>query len=167
MGARLRCDTIWHAPKVETAEFDAISRDAPLARGEGRLGRVWQCAELDWMVDLAKDPLNRRASAVAAAGLHAGVAFPILFLGGDVLGVIEFYGRAARVRDEDQLATLATIGSQSRPVYADERRAEAAVQERRERRFRALIEYSYDAIVLLDANYKILRQPGCNADEWL
>ena len=153
LGARLRCDTIWHAPKVETAEFDAISRDPPLARGEGRLGRVWQCAESDWMIDLAKDPLNRRASAVAAAGLHAGVAFPILF-GGDVLGVIEFYGRAARVRDEDQLATLATIGSQI-GLFMKRKRAEAAVQES-EKRFRALIEYSYDAIVLLDANYKIL-----------
>src|SRR5271163_3310431 len=110
-GAPLRCDSLWHGQDIETAEFATATRERAYASGEGRLGQVWRSAKPIWMVDATTDPGFVRAAAAAKAGLHGGVIFPIL-LDTEALGVVEFFSRAARERDEDQLATLSAIGSQ-------------------------------------------------------
>ena len=55
-------------------------------------------------------------------GLHAAFGFPIL-LGGEVLGVIEFFSREIRQPDQELLNVLATIGSQI-GQFIERRRAE-------------------------------------------
>src|SRR5262249_27648430 len=47
-GAPLRCETLWSAPNIETAEFDAASRELPFMSGQGVVGQVWQHAIPRW-----------------------------------------------------------------------------------------------------------------------
>jgi PAS domain S-box-containing protein len=130
-GAPLRCDCLWRAPDIETTEFATVSRERSFAAGEGLVGQVWRSAKPIWMVDATTEPKFLRAAAAAKAGLHGGVIFPIL-LDTEALGVVEFFSRAARERDEDQLATLSAIGSQI-GQFIKRRRAEAALRSSEER----------------------------------
>ena len=85
-------------------------------------------------------PRRRRES-----GLHGGVIFPVL-LDTEALGVVEFFSRAARERDEEQLATLSAIGSQI-GQFIKRRRAEAALRASEER-WRRLFETSAAGMAL-------------------
>ena len=103
------------------------------------------------------------------AGLHGGVIFPIL-LDTEALGVVEFFSRAVRERDEEQLATLSAIGSQI-GQFIKRRRAEAALRASEER-WRRLFETSAAgmALVRLDgvftaANPALQRMLGRSEDE--
>ncbi len=107
----MRCTSIWHAPNLEAAEFDAISQGTAGTPGRSLKGHVWQQAEPTWIADVTQDPNFMRAPIAARVGLRGAIAFPILLRGGTV-GVMEFFSRAVRQPDEEQLATLATIGSQ-------------------------------------------------------
>ena len=137
--APLRCDMLWRAPDVETAEIDRVSREWVFASGEGLVGQVWRTAKPIWMIDATTQPGFLRAEAVVRDGLHGGVIFPVL-LDARALAVIEFLSRAARDRDEEQLATLTAIGSQI-GQFIQRRRAEAALRVSEER-WRKLFETS-------------------------
>ena len=67
----------------------------------------------------------QRTPVAARERLHAAFGFPIL-LGGEVLGVIEFFSREIRQPDHELLATLATIGSQI-GQFIERKRAEEAL----------------------------------------
>ncbi len=151
--ALLRCDYTWSAPTVQTAEFEAISRESALPSGQSWAGKVWRNGLPAWMADTATEPDFMRAPAAARANLSSAVAFPIL-VGGEVLGVVEFFSRASRRRDEEQLAALLAIGSQI-GQFIMRKRAEEALQES-EKRFRALVERGYDAVLLSNADGKII-----------
>jgi PAS domain S-box-containing protein len=138
-GAALRCDCLWRAPDIEIREFDTVSRERSFRLREGRLGQVWQTASPSWIIDATAEPEFLRAEAASHSGLHGGVIFPIL-LDTEALGVAEFFSRAARERDEDQLATLSAIGSQI-GQFIKRRRAEAASRASEER-WRKLFEIS-------------------------
>ncbi len=147
-GGTLRCDCLWHAPHIATtelAEFDMIRQERSFAAGQGRLGQVWRSGLPTWMVDAATEPDFLRASNAASAGLHGGVIFPIL-LDTDALGVAEFFSRAPRERDEEQLATLSAIGSQI-GQFIKRRSAELAVRAA-EDRWRRLFETSAAGMAL-------------------
>ena len=144
-GAALRCDCLWHAPDIETAEFDTVSRERTFRLREGRLGQVWQSASPSWIVDATTEPGFLRASAASQAGLHGGVIFPIL-LDTEALGVVEFFSRAALERDLEQLATLSAIGSQI-GQFIKRRSAEAALRAS-ENRWRKLFETSSAGMAL-------------------
>ena len=141
-GPTLRCDSVWHAPHIETAEFaefDMIRQKRAFAAGEGRLGQVWRSGVPAWMVDATTEPGFLRASVATRAGLHGGVIFPIL-LDADALGVAEFFSRAPQERDEEQLATLSAIGSQI-GQFIKRRSAEEGLRASEER-WRRLFETS-------------------------
>ena len=121
------------------------------------------------MVDATTEPQFLRASAAARAGLHGGVIFPIL-LDTEALGVVEFFSRAAREPDAEQLATLSAIGSQI-GQFIKRRRAEAALRASEER-WRRLFETSAAgmALVRLDgvftaANPALQRMLGRTEEE--
>ena len=143
--APLRCDCLWHALDIETAEFDAISQRRTLRAWEGRLGEVWRTASPSWIVDAPTEPGFLRAGAASRAGLHGGVIFPIM-LDTEALGVIEFFSRAARERDQEQLATLSAIGSQI-GQFMKRRTAEAELRISEER-WRRLFETSAAGMAL-------------------
>jgi PAS domain S-box-containing protein len=167
--AIIQCANIWHAPNIEATQLDASSRETTFTPGQGLPGHVWQSAEPAWIADAAKDSRFLRVAAAKEAGLRGAAIFPIL-LGGEALGVIEFFSRAVRTCDEEQLRTLSIIGSQI-GQFILQKRAEEALQ-RSERRFRALIEHSTDAVFLatdegtvLYASPSIERVLGYSAEE--
>jgi PAS domain S-box-containing protein len=167
--APLRCDILWHAPDIESTELDIVSREWVFAADEGLVGQVWRTARAVWMVDATTQPGFLRASAAAKAGLHGAVIFPIM-LDTEPLGVVEFFSRAPRERDEDQLVTLSAIGSQL-GQFIKRRRAEAALRVNEER-WRRLFETSAAGMALegLDgmftaANPALQRMLGRTAGE--
>ena len=144
-GNPLSCDCLWHAPDIATTEFDTVCRERIFAVGEGRLGQVWRSASPIWMVDATTESEFLRASAASRAGLHGGVIFPIL-LDTEALGVVEFFSRATRERDEEQLVTLSAIGSQI-GQFIKRRSAEAGLRASEER-WRRLFESSSAGMAL-------------------
>ena len=137
--APLRCDILWRAPDIETAEFDAVSREWIFAAGEGLVGQVWRTGTPTWIVDATIQAGFLRAAAAAKSGLHGAVIFPVL-LDAEALAVIEFFSRAPRDPDQRQLITLSAIGSQI-GQFIKRQRAEAAVRASGER-WRRLFETS-------------------------
>jgi PAS domain S-box-containing protein len=122
----LRCQSIWHSPDMESAEFDAISRETVFTAGLGLPGHVWQSASPVWIDDATQNSNFVRAPIATRVGLRGAIAFPIL-LGGQALGVIEFFSRAIRRPDEEQLATLTAVGSQI-GQFIERKRSEEALR---------------------------------------
>jgi PAS domain S-box-containing protein len=145
----LRCQSIWHAPNLEAAEFDAISRQTAGMPGPGLKGRVWQSAEPTWIAEATNDPNYMRAPIAAKVGLHGAVAFPIL-LRGETVGIIEFFSRTVRQPDQEQLAMLSAIGSQI-GQFVERKRV-----EEEQRKLAALVEHSTDFIGIASPEGQVL-----------
>jgi PAS domain S-box-containing protein len=107
----LRCVHVWHRAMLTVLDFVAASRDTVFAPGEALPGQVWASRVPIAIPDVAKEAGILRGPIAAREGLHGGVAFPIL-LAGEVLGVLEFFGRDVVDHGEDLLRTLGAIGSQ-------------------------------------------------------
>src|SRR5882724_4645918 len=123
----LRCVEVWHKASVEVPQFEAISRASTFLPGIGLPGRVWSRRAPAYIPDVVHDANFPRAPIAAREGLHAAFAFPIL-LGGDVLGVMEFFSHEIRQPDQDLLTMVATIGSQI-GQFIERQRAEEALRE--------------------------------------
>ena len=102
---------IWHKPSKEVPEFESASRERTFLAGVGLPGKVCLSRKPRYISDLVREANFQRTPVAARERLHAAFGFPIL-LGGEVLGVIEFFSREIRQPDQELLATLATIGSQ-------------------------------------------------------
>jgi PAS domain S-box-containing protein len=126
----LRCAGSWHAESVEFVEFDANSHARTFRRGEGLPGRVWATGEAAWIADVTRDENFPRAPVAAREGIHAGFAFPVR-LGGEVLGVMEFFSREAREPDEELHALMSSVGSQLGQLI-ERRRAEESLRRAEE-----------------------------------
>ena len=133
----LRCQSIWHARDIDSAEFDTMSRAMTFTPGRGLPGHVWQSAEPTWIADATQNPHFVRAAIAARVGLCGAIAFPVL-LSGETLGVVEFFSRTVRQPDEEQLATLSAIGSQI-GQFIERKRAEAELRES-ESRYRHIFQ---------------------------
>ena len=107
----LRCVEVWHKESVEVPQFEASSRESTFMPGIGLPGRVWSSHEPAYIPDVVHDANFPRASIAAREGLHAAFAFPIM-LGGDVLGVMEFFSHEIRQPEQELLNMMATLGSQ-------------------------------------------------------
>jgi PAS domain S-box-containing protein len=131
----LRCVETWRSAERADTAFEAGTRATVFARDVGLPGRVWASAKPVWLPDVTADANFPRAGLAVAEGLRAGFGFPIR-LGGEVLGVMEFFSHTAREPDADLLETLAVVGSQI-GQYLERRRAEEALRESEEE-YRAL-----------------------------
>ena len=123
----LRCVELWHKASIEVPEFERVSREFTFVPGLGLPGRVWSSLEPEYVPDVVPDENFPRAPIAEREGLHAAFGFPIL-LGGEVLGVIEFFSREIRQPDQELLNMLATIGSQI-GQFIERKRAEAELRE--------------------------------------
>jgi PAS domain S-box-containing protein len=117
----------WHIPAAEFPRFEAASRRTAFSPGIGLPGRVWAAGRPAWIPDVLQDANFPRAPIAAGENLHAAFGFPIV-LGGQVLGVLEFFSCEIRQPDEDSLATMATIGSQV-GQFIERKRAEEELQK--------------------------------------
>src|SRR4029434_8798258 len=121
----LRCVEVWHKESLEDSQFEAASRESTFTPGIGLPGRVWSSHEPAYIPDVVHDANFPRVAIAAREGLHAAFAFPIL-LGGEVLGVIEFFSHEIRQPDQELLNMMATLGSQM-GQFIERKRAEDAL----------------------------------------
>ena len=151
----LRCVELWHKASIEVPEFERVSREFTFVPGLGLPGRVWSSLEPEYVPDVVLDENFPRAPIAERERLHAAFGFPIL-LGGEVLGVIEFFSREIRQPDQELLNMLATIGSQI-GQFIERKRAEAELREL-EQNYRMLFESIDEGFctieVLFDQNEK-------------
>jgi PAS domain S-box-containing protein len=122
----LRCVELWHKASIEVPEFERVSRELTFVPGLGLPGRVWSSLEPEYIPDVVPDENFPRGPLAEREGLHAAFGFPIL-LGGEVLGVIEFFSREIRQPDQELLNMLATVGSQI-GQFIERKRAEEALR---------------------------------------
>jgi PAS domain S-box-containing protein len=123
----LRCVELWHNASIEVPEFERVSREFTFVPGLGLPGRVWSSLKPEYIPDVVRDENFPRGPIAQREGLHAAFGFPIL-LGGEVLGVIEFFSREIRQPDQELLNMLATIGSQI-GQFIERKRAEEAFRK--------------------------------------
>jgi len=107
----LRCLAFQPDADGPFAPFRAETLDGTFPPGQGLPGRVWVSGQPVWLSSLSDDANFPRAGAAAVAGLRSGFALPIR-VGVDVVGVVEFFSREARERDEAMLDNLSALGSQ-------------------------------------------------------
>ena len=125
----LRCVEVWHKESVEVPQFEAVSASALSCPGSGsRAGSGPVTSPHTFLMSFMM-PIFRARSIAAREGLHAAFAFPIL-LGGDVLGVMEFFSREIRQPEQELLNMMATLGSQI-GQFIERKRAEEALRTRR------------------------------------
>jgi PAS domain S-box-containing protein len=122
----LRCAETWHTPTTRVPEFSATTRARTFERGVGLPGRVWEKADALWLEDVTVDTNFPRGSVALKEGLHGAFGFPIL-LGGEVLGVLEFFSHQIRQPDVKLLTLLSAIGSQI-GQFIERTEAEAALR---------------------------------------
>lgn len=133
----VRCSDVWLAPSLVAPRFESITRGARFRQGVGLPGRVWAEARPLWVPDVTAEGNFPRAPAAAAEGLHGALACPVV-LGGEVLGVVEFFSREVRPPDEDLLRMMAGMGSQI-GQFLERKRAEEALR-RSEAQFRQMAD---------------------------
>ncbi len=122
----LRCVEVWRKASGEALEFVATRHERTFLPGVGLPGRVWSSRAPAYIPDVVQDANFPRAPLAAREGLHAAFAFPIL-LGGEVVGVMDFFSQEIRQPDQDLLDMMATIGSQI-GQFIERKRAEAELR---------------------------------------
>src|SRR5258706_10364253 len=131
------CTQIWHQPALADSEFIELTRNASFEPGAGGLIRSTLESRGPFAVeDISALPGMRRAPAALAAGLRSAFAFPLV-VGGQPLGVMEFFCRESRTPDEALTSTGIVLG---RMV------GESLARRQAEGRYRELVELSPDAI---------------------
>ncbi len=108
-------------------EATAAQRFPP---GIGLPGKVLAHGGPSWVADIALEQNFPRQAAAAAAGLRAGMAFPIL-VGREMAGVLEFFSRQVEEPDEAVLALMGDVGTQIGRVI-ERARSEDALQVAKE-----------------------------------
>ncbi len=136
----------WHRPSAKVEDFKTISRETNFSAGRGLPGRVWSSGEAHWIADVTDEAADNnfpRAEVAARSGLHAALGFPIK-LGGEVLGVMEFFSSTIQQPDSELLEMMSNIGSQI-GQFVDRRQTEHQLKESEER-YRDLFENANDLI---------------------
>ena len=145
----LRCESTWHVANLETAEFDAISRETAGVPGPSLKGHDWQSAEPASIADATQDLNFMRVPIAARVGLHRAIAFPIL-LRGETVGMMEFFSRTVQQPDEEDFETLSAIGSQI-GQFVERKRV-----EEEHRKLVSLVENSPDFIGIASPEGQVL-----------
>jgi len=150
----LRWECAWHQPTLDTSAFQAVSRDKTFARGEGLPGRTWEQSQPVWVADLSGDDQFQRPRVAAKTGLAAGFAFPVHH-GVQVSGVLAFFGRTIRPRDEELLRIVAELGD---PIgqYLERKQVEQTLTVERDLLY-TLMDNVPDGIYFKDEQCRFLR----------
>lgn len=149
----LRCTHLWHPPSLQFPQFTPATQKLELPVGAGLPGRVWSSGKSEWLPDAARDDSVIRALKASHEGLRSSVAFPVL-LQGQVHGVMEFFSRQYRERDESVMQIMVGIGTQLGRFF--EREVAEETLRASEERYRAITEIANDAVITIDETTTIL-----------
>ena len=136
---RLRCVEVWRSATRDFSAFEAICRQFTFPMGIGLPGRVWKNREATWIPDVTQDNNFPRASVASREGLRGAFAFPIK-LGGEILGVMEFFSSDIRQPDEPLLKTVEAIGREI-GQFAERLRAEQELHKKNKELQAAIEEF--------------------------
>ena len=136
---RLRCVEVWRSATRDFSAFEAICRQFMFPKGVGLPGRVWKNREATWIPDVTQDNNFPRASVVSREGLRGAFAFPIK-LGGEILGIMEFFSSDIRQPDEPLLKTVEAIGREI-GQFAERLRAEQELHKKNKELQAAIEEF--------------------------
>jgi PAS domain S-box-containing protein len=143
----------WSAVGTMGEGFLGKSLEFLFERGTGLPGRVWTTARPAWIPDVGRDENFPRAPFAIDEGLHAAFAFPIT-LGGEVLGVMEFFSRRIREPDEALFDLMSATGAHI-GQYLERQSTEAELIES-EARKSAVLESALEAIITMDADGRVV-----------
>jgi PAS domain S-box-containing protein len=151
-GDSLRCGDTWSTGDAELLDFVDASRRSQFTVGRGLPGRCWAGGEAVWLSGVQRDATLPRVSYARAAGLHGGMAFPVVTNHGTV-GVLEGFTREKEQISDELLRLMQAIGRQV-GQFLDRCAAEERLQEN-EARYAAIIQGSLDAIVAMDGEGRV------------
>lgn len=98
----------WGIKTEADKEFLKISKEKQFQfiPGQGLPGRVWAMKKPSWILDVTVDSNYPRAPYAKKAGIHTGMAFPVV-INNEVIAVFEYYVSEVKVED-NWLMDLAT-----------------------------------------------------------
>lgn len=101
----------YNSIEIRCDEFLIQTEQLEIAGGKGLIGRVFESRKAAWVSDITTDSNYRRAASAAEAGLHTGLAFPVL-CGDRAVAVLEFFSTDVLEADMDLLNAMNEIGVQ-------------------------------------------------------
>ena len=107
----LELQASWAGTGVDATEFLALGRRLRLEPGTGLPGRAVERSEPLWLREVPLDSGSPGAGPARRAGLPSGICVPVP-RDGAIVGVIEFFCAALRVRDQAITGALAIVGGQ-------------------------------------------------------
>ncbi len=137
----------WHGDGPRALELHRVSQGLALGPDEGVPGKTWRSAGPLWFPDFADAATPVRARAAAAGGLRSAIGLP-LRVGGEVVGVLEFFGASMREPGPELIGMLESIGSQV--GQALERHDAESARREAERQYRELVEAASDLVWRID-----------------
>jgi PAS domain S-box-containing protein len=102
-----RCELIHAGPGLES--FAAATLGHRGRRDASLVGEIWRSGDARWIADLRDRDDFPQAAAAAATGIRSGFGFPAL-AENRVVGILEFFSRAAREPDAELLEVVRALG---------------------------------------------------------
>ncbi len=150
-GEELRCRAGWASGPGFEAMLER-SEQSSFPQGKGLAGIAWEAGVLIWVPDMRKEASLPRRDAADAAGLVSAMALPV-FASGHLTAVFEFFVSEPREQDEPLARLTSAAAAQLGPLI---RLKDAHDQlDQSGRRYRALAETAFDAIVSADSRGRI------------
>ncbi len=148
----LRLAATWSADPEATRTFIESSRAVACTPGVGLPGLVWEAGDMVFLPDLQKDPHFLRAPAALRSGLNQGLGAPVN-LGGEVLGVLEFFSHDMEPLDDELRRVLQSLGTQVAQFL--ERDAADLELRSNDARMRSVIENMLEGLVVVNGRGRI------------
>jgi PAS domain S-box-containing protein len=148
----LRSAGFWKAPKFGDRNIEFLSHQYSFTRGTDIPGAVWANGKPVWLSSFINDRAFPYATVMSNEGMKCIIGSPVRNQG-EVIGVIMLFSQFVQHADLEFIELMKSIGNQI-GEYIRRRWTEDALKQS-ERRFRALIENSSDAIFLIERDGKI------------
>lgn len=137
-GRTLRTAGVWATRELDLGEFERMTRELTLGRGDPLPGSAWEADAPVWIEDgLARMPFVRQAVATGQ-GLNTAFAVPIRHSEEGIVGVLAFFARGRRPEDRELLRALEPLTAQV-GHFLHRRRIEQALRVSRDQ-LQALLE---------------------------
>ena len=120
----LQPSDIWYLEHPDIYKvFRKVTQRTRINRGEGLPGRIWECGEPTWIINVQEDDRFPRNRLFNVLGIKGAFGFPIK-LKGKVVAVLEFFNREEMTPDKDLLLLVSSVGEQVGRVLERKQAAE-------------------------------------------
>jgi len=110
-GGEMRYSAAWSAEAEEVRQFLALSHRLSFRIGEGLVGETWSTGKPIWVADIQQDSRFSNARAARSMGMHNMFLAPVVS-DGRTVGIVSFFSRRVRERNEQTLQTAQAVASQ-------------------------------------------------------